>query len=311
MLVATDRADWNPLSRQQFSQQDLYDWGTVVEAAAQHLSIGSLFPSYQIMKCRIQISVKLLIWIVFIGPSITSCDMSMLSFSSIPGIAIHNNLFRYGMYCGPGPDDKLWAVTQPVDSIDQTCQDHDKAYRKCLRNLSKDTGMHHTRLDTIVSRIGLELSIPSRMSFSSKHLWTRICISGFAMPKILHQIMPIRGFVPSMISRAMFSIAPRYISCMHHADKNLVSNFDHFVDAGLLPSWWTKPEEAPVGTQGIAGIRWLLRHHRIDKVVMMFNYFIRWMKWYLRDSKILRVKSISVCALWSSFWFYYIYWWLI
>ena len=122
-----------------------------------------------------------------------------------------------------------------------------------------------------------------------KHLWTRICNSGFAMPKILHQIMPIRGFVPSMISRAMFSIAPRYISCMHHADKNLVSNFDHFVDAGLLPSWWTNPEEAPVGTQGIAGIRWLLRHHRIYKVVMMmFNYFIRWMKWYLRDSKILQ-----------------------
>ena len=146
-------------------------WGTVVEAAAQHLSIGSLFPSYQIMKCRIQISVKLLIWIVLIGPSITSCDVSMLSFSSTPGIAIHNNLFRYGMYCGPGPDDKLWAVTQPVDSIDQTCQDHDKAYRKCLRNLSKDTGMHHTRLDTIVSRIGLELSIPSRMNFSSSNIY--------------------------------------------------------------------------------------------------------------------------------------------
>ena len=140
------------------------------------------------------------------------------------------------------------------------------------------------------------------------------------MPKILHQIMPIRGFVPTMISRAMFSIAPRYMSCMHHADKNLVSNFDHFVNAGLLPSWWTKPEEAPVGTQGIAGIRWLLRHHRIDKLVMMmFNYFIRWMNDICviarscRNiiSKILRVKSISVCALWTSFWFYYIYWWLI
>ena len=45
------------------------------------------------------------------------------------------------MYCGPGPDDKLWAVTHPVDSIDKTCQDHDKAYRSCLQTLSFDTGM--------------------------------------------------------------------------------------------------------------------------------------------------------------------------
>lgn len=50
------------------------------------------------------------------------------------------------MYCGPGPDDKFWAVTHPVDSIDQTCQDHDKAYKKCLRNLSRDTGMQYNLL---------------------------------------------------------------------------------------------------------------------------------------------------------------------
>ena len=73
------------------------------------------------------------------------------------------------------------------------------------------------------------------------------------MPKILHQIMPIRGFAPSMVSRAMFSIAPRYMSCMHHADKNLVSNFDHYLEAELLPKWWENPKEAPLGTQGIAG----------------------------------------------------------
>ena len=73
------------------------------------------------------------------------------------------------------------------------------------------------------------------------------------MPKILHQIMPIRGFAPSMVSRAMFSIAPRYMSCMHHADKNLVSNFDHYLEAELLPTWWANPKEAPIGTQGIAG----------------------------------------------------------
>ena len=77
------------------------------------------------------------------------------------------------------------------------------------------------------------------------------------MPKILHQIMPIRGFVPSIISRAMFSIAPKYMSCMHHADKNLVANFDYHLEEKLLPKWWTNPKEAPIGTQGIAGLCWI------------------------------------------------------
>ena len=73
------------------------------------------------------------------------------------------------------------------------------------------------------------------------------------MPKILHQIMPIRGLVPSIISRAIFTVAPKYMSCMHHADKNLVTNFDHHLEEELLPKWWANPEIAPVGTQGITG----------------------------------------------------------
>jgi hypothetical protein len=40
---------------------------------------------------------------------------------------------------------------------------------------------------------------------------------------------------------------------MHHADKNLVSNFDHQVNSELLPKWWSNPSMAPIGTQGIAG----------------------------------------------------------
>ena len=93
------------------------------------------------MRSHIQISLMFTAWIVCFGPSMTNCDISMLSSSSIPTMVIPNNLFRYGMYCGPGPDDKLWAVTHPVDSIDKTCQDHDKAYRSCLQTLSFDTGM--------------------------------------------------------------------------------------------------------------------------------------------------------------------------
>lgn len=73
------------------------------------------------------------------------------------------------------------------------------------------------------------------------------------MPKILHQIMPIRGLIPSIITRTVYSVAPNYMSCMHHADKNLVLNFDHQVKSELLPKWWSNPSMAPIGTQGIAG----------------------------------------------------------
>ena len=90
--------------------------------------------------CRVRLSVIMTAWAVYIGPTLTSCDMAILSSCTSPEAVIHNNLFRYGMYCGPGPDDKLWTVTQPVDSIDQICQDHDKAYKSCLVVLSKDAG---------------------------------------------------------------------------------------------------------------------------------------------------------------------------
>lgn len=73
------------------------------------------------------------------------------------------------------------------------------------------------------------------------------------MPKILHQIMPIRGLVPAIVTRMMFSIAPTYMLCMHKADKNLVLNFDNQIKEELLPKWWSNPAEAPIGTQGIKG----------------------------------------------------------
>jgi hypothetical protein len=63
----------------------------------------------------------------------------MISSASIP--TINNNIFKYGQYCGPGPDDKFWAFIEPVDAIDQTCQTHDKNYRTCLQQLSKDAGI--------------------------------------------------------------------------------------------------------------------------------------------------------------------------
>ena len=89
---------------------------------------------------RVRLSVIMTAWAVYIGPTLTSCDMAIISSCTSPKAIIHNNLFRYGMYCGPGPDDKLWTITQPVDSIDQICQDHDKAYKSCLVVLSKDAG---------------------------------------------------------------------------------------------------------------------------------------------------------------------------
>jgi hypothetical protein len=80
------------------------------------------------------------VWAICVGLSMMSCDMAELDQLSHQKTVINNNLFRYGMYCGPGPDDKLWSTTVPVDSIDQICQDHDKAYRGCLESLSKDAG---------------------------------------------------------------------------------------------------------------------------------------------------------------------------
>ena len=71
---------------------------------------------------------------------------------SVADVVINNNLFRYGMYCGPGPDDTLWATTEPVDSVDQICQNHDKAYRSCLESLSEDAGIRHMNSAPLLGR---------------------------------------------------------------------------------------------------------------------------------------------------------------
>jgi hypothetical protein len=78
-------------------------------------------------------------------------------------------------------------------------------------------------------------------------------LAGFDMPKILHQIMPVRGLIPAIITRTMFSVAPNYMLCMHKADKNLVLNFDNQIKGELLPKWWSNPAVAPTGTQGTKG----------------------------------------------------------
>jgi hypothetical protein len=118
-----------------------------------------------------------------------------------------SSFLRYGSYCGPGPDDSLWDFVQPIDFIDQTCQLHDRAYKTCLEGLSRDAGVK--------------------------------------MPKILHQIMPVRGFAPSPLIKAVFALAPKYMSCMHEADINMVKEFVRLEKENSFPTWWSQPEETP------------------------------------------------------------------
>lgn len=126
-----------------------------------------------------------------------------------------NNIFRYGEFCGPGPDESFWGVLKPVDDIDGLCQRHDQAYRMCL--------------DVLSSQIG------------------------FDAPKFLHQIMPIRGLFPQIVRNFVFSIVPQYLNCMHHADNDFVAALDDHITSGLLPIWWSDPNQAPIGAQGVDG----------------------------------------------------------
>ena len=193
---------------------------------------------------RTRLSVMLTTWALCIALTLTSCDMKEPSDVPVAEVVINNNLFRYGMYCGPGPDDTLWATTEPVDSVDQICQNHDKAYRTCLEGLSEDAGIRHR-----LNHPCLPEPLPTKLSLNPNDYFSE----GFKMPKILHQIMPIRGYMPDIVTRKIFTMAPKYMSCMHYADKNMVSEFDDHVEKELLPRWWSNPEEAPVGAQGIAG----------------------------------------------------------
>jgi len=128
---------------------------------------------------------------------------------------VQNNLFRYGEFCGPGPDEAFWGVLKPVDNIDSLCQRHDEAYRMCLDVLSNQLG--------------------------------------FQAPKFIHQIMPIRGLFPDIIRNYVFSVVPQYLDCMHHADAEFVAALDDRIVNNLLPIWWSDPLQAPLGAQGVEG----------------------------------------------------------
>ena len=133
-------------------------------------------------------------------------------------VRIHNNILRYGQYCGPGPDDKYWSHIKPVDALDQQCKQHDQAYRSCLEALSKDTG--------------------------------------FKVPTFVHQIMAMRGIIaPLVVLKWAFNVAPNYMTCMHAADHDLVVGFEKVLENDLFPKWWAQPSEAPAGTQGVEGFK--------------------------------------------------------
>ena len=80
--------------------------------------------------------------------------------STARAVSIQNNIFRYGNYCGPGPDELVWDHTFAVDHVDEICQLHDKSYRVCNEQLTAKIG--------------------------------------YKMPKIINQIMPIRFLIPKM-----------------------------------------------------------------------------------------------------------------
>ena len=125
-----------------------------------------------------------------------------------------------GSYCGPGPDESVWSTLKPVDEVDSLCFKHDMAYRQCLEDLSVDIG--------------------------------------FKAPKLLHQLMPIRGFLPSPIRMAFNKLRPNYVECMHMADKDMINGFDTIAENQRLPMWWSDTSLAPFhsfnveGTQGYA-----------------------------------------------------------
>ena len=139
--------------------------------------------------------------------------------SSPPSTTINNNLMRYGRFCGPGPDNTTWRYLTPVDSVDRTCMQHDQQYASCFSSLVEDTGVQQ-------------------------------------VPKIINQVMAARGvLVPAFVLRWAWHHAPRYMRCMHEADKKLVNQFAEILATEAYPSWWTNPALAPEGTQGVHGYK--------------------------------------------------------
>lgn len=79
---------------------------------------------------------------------------------------------------------------------------------------------------------------------------------GARPPKHLNQIMPMRGLLPDFIRSIIYSqyrLSPSYRSCMHQADTEFVQALDDLYENERLPSWWSNPETAPKGAQGVSG----------------------------------------------------------
>jgi len=145
---------------------------------------------------------------------------------------ITNNLLsmRYGVFCGPGPSDKLLQSLSPVDHVDSMCKQHDLAYRSCHMQLNKALG--------------------------------------FDAPSYINQVMPLRGVLPMLIVNALLkTFGESYFSCMHRADATLANQFRGLLSAstattirnnstssgnvrGRLPMWWQDTKFAPSNAEG-------------------------------------------------------------
>ena len=68
--------------------------------------------------------------------------------------------------------------------------------------------------------------------------------------------MPNRGLLPDFLRSFMYSqyrLRSTYVACMHQADAEFVSAFDQIQHDEMLPSWWSQPEIAPEGAEGVSG----------------------------------------------------------
>eukprot|EP01031_Cornospumella_fuschlensis_P029594 gene29594-35724_t len=137
--------------------------------------------------------------------------------SLLPQSIILNSILGYGRYCGPGPDEALWSSLKPLDGMDTACFEHDDAYRICLNTLSEEIG--------------------------------------YDAPTFLHQIMPMRGYLPTQLTKAVLSRIPKYAACMHHADKALVKAFDRTLGPSAVSQSNPNTSLSPpplVATEGIS-----------------------------------------------------------
>ena len=78
---------------------------------------------------------------------------------------------------------------------------------------------------------------------------------GFRAPKFLHQVMPIRGFLPQPIRMVFNKLIPNYVECMHNADKEMLEGFDRITAENRLPDWWSNPSLAPTDNFVVEGIK--------------------------------------------------------